>query len=93
MTIIVADQQHPRRKRDRAPAITGLAVTLPTPCSRCGACAATIAADHVLECGCGMRRNPLSKATIGFVTEVVGCFGTPVGPIVLRRGGPRNRNF
>jgi hypothetical protein len=71
-------------KRDQAPSIIGLAVQMPAPC-RCGSHTATIALDHVLECACGARRNPLSERTIGFLTEVVRCFGEPDGPIILRR--------
>jgi hypothetical protein len=68
-----------------APSIVGLAVKLPSPC-RCGSCIATITADHVLKCECGVRRNPLSKKTIEFITAVTRSFGAPVDPIILRRG-------
>ena len=73
------------RKRDQAPSIIGLAVQMPAPCSSCGSRLANIALDHVLECACGARRNPLSKKTIEFITAVARCFGAPVDPIVLRR--------
>jgi hypothetical protein len=72
------------RKRSLAPTIAGLAVKLPTPCV-CGSHAATIAADNVLDCACGRRRNPLSERTIGFITELVRCYGAPPDPIILRR--------
>jgi len=72
------------RKRDQAPSIVGLAVQMPSPC-RCGSRLATIAADHVLKCECGARRNPLSERTINFITEIARCFGVPDRPIFLRR--------
>jgi hypothetical protein len=83
MNIISADQRH---KRGAAPSIVGLAVKLPSPCS-CGSHIATIGADHVLQCECGVRRNPLSKKTIEFITEMARCFGAPADPIILRRRG------
>jgi hypothetical protein len=84
MNSVDAGQRHSRHKRGQAPAITGLAVKLPTPCS-CGSHAATIAADHVLECKCGRRRNPLSQRTAEFLQQIVGSFGAPVTPVILRR--------
>jgi hypothetical protein len=72
-------------KRDQAPSIIGLAVQMPAPCSSCGSRLANIAADHVLQCECSVKRNPLSERTITFITEVVRSFGTPVDPIILRR--------
>jgi hypothetical protein len=68
-----------------APSIVGLTVKLPSPC-RCGSCIATIGADHVLQCICGARRNPLSQKTVEFITAVARCFGAPGDPIILRRG-------
>jgi hypothetical protein len=68
-----------------APSIVGLMVKLPSPC-RCGLSIATIDTEHVLQCICGVRRNPLSKRTIEFITAVARCFGAPVDPIILRRG-------
>jgi hypothetical protein len=67
-----------------APSIVGLAVQMPSPC-RCGSRLATVAADHVLKCECGARRNPLSERTIDFITEIARCFGAPDRPIFLRR--------
>jgi hypothetical protein len=72
------------RKHDQAPSIVGLAVQMPSPC-KCGSRLATIAADHVLKCECGARRNALSKKTIEFITAVARCFGAPTNPIILRR--------
>jgi hypothetical protein len=65
-----------------APSIVGL--QMPSPCG-CGSRLATIAADHVLKCECGARRNPLSERTINFITEIARCFGVPDRPIFLRR--------
>jgi hypothetical protein len=75
---------HDSARKHVAPDITGLAVRLPTPCV-CGSHATTIAADHVLDCACGRRRNPLSERTIGFIVELVRCYGAPTDPIILRR--------
>jgi hypothetical protein len=83
MNIVGADQRY---KRGAAPSIVGLSVKLPTPCS-CGSHIATIGADYVLQCVCGARRNPLSKKTIEFITEVTRRFGAPADPIILRRRG------
>jgi hypothetical protein len=71
-------------KHSKVPSIVGLAVKLPVPC-RCGSHIATIGADYVLQCGCGARRNPLSRRTIEFIVAVTRCFGAPADPVILRR--------
>jgi hypothetical protein len=67
-----------------APSIVGLAVQVPSPC-KCGSRLASIAADHVLKCECGARRGLLSSRTADFLKQIVGTFGTPNHPIILRR--------
>ena len=67
-----------------APSIVGLAAQMPSPC-RCGSRLATIAADHVLKCECGARRGLLSSRTADFLKQIVGTYGIPDHPIILRR--------
>jgi hypothetical protein len=69
--------------------LVGLAITMPSPCSRCNGTAATVGAGRgphcaSLMCACGRHLGWMSKQSHDFIAETVQQFGRPTEPIRIR---------
>src|SRR5262245_51079602 len=74
--------------------IVGLALVMPTPCSRCNGVAATIGAGcgpHRASslCACGRHLGWISAEAFNFISEIAHRFGRPTEPVQVRfKNGP-----